>query len=143
MAVTISQDNATISIRAAASADDIPDAIVTTIGVLFPAATEMVTRYAPNAPDAVHNAALVRLLGWLYETSPAEQGTRQGIIASGAAALLAFWRDHRAGVIAGLDAGGTPSASPGAGLPNAPADGSFMLTTQNGVLEWVEFPLPS
>ena len=31
----------------------------------------LVVRYAPNAPDAIHDEAYVRVAGWLYDADPA------------------------------------------------------------------------
>ena len=35
---------------------------------LLPVATEIVTRYAPDAPDAIHDEAVIRVAGWLFES---------------------------------------------------------------------------
>ena len=39
----------------------------TTATRLLPVATELVTRYAPDAPDAISNEAVIRCAGWLSE----------------------------------------------------------------------------
>ncbi|MCY4059057.1 MAG: hypothetical protein OXG44_13730, partial [Gammaproteobacteria bacterium] len=76
-------------------------------------------RHAPAAPDAVHNAALVRLSGWLFDADPTDSRIADALYVSGAANLLSQWREHRAGAIGTVSAtgGDTPVPTPGAGLP--------------------------
>ena len=64
-------------------------------------ATAMVTKYAPNAPDAIHNEAFVRLAGWLFDADPsgANPGGPVAMRASGAASLLSPYKVRRAGLI--------------------------------------------
>ena len=77
-------------------------------------AAAMIDRYAPGAPAAVANEAAIRLTGWLAQqpkaavrsvSGPDEMdlafavSNPSGFLQSGAAALLAPWRVHRAGVI--------------------------------------------
>ena len=76
-------------------------------------ATALVTRYAPDAPDAINNEAAIRCAGWLAEqpsaaiTSEAEGDIRTSYAPtmqaalrhSGAMALLTHWRIRRAGAI--------------------------------------------
>ena len=59
MAVTIQAD-------ALATELNIPP---TTAARLLPVATEMVTRYAPQAPDAMANEGVIRLAGYMASTS--------------------------------------------------------------------------
>lgn len=81
---------------------------------LHPVAVALVTRYAPDVPDAIANEAVIRTAGWLAE-APAS-GARQESVgdistswsanatgalrASGAMALLSPWKVRRAGVLA-------------------------------------------
>ena len=82
---------------------------------LLAVATELVERYAPDAPEAMQNEATYRCVGWMAEApasglrsqttgpfkwdySPAHQGALR---ASGAMGLLSPWKVRRAGVIAG------------------------------------------
>ena len=76
-------------------------------------AVALVERYAPEAPEAVQNEAVIRTAGWLAEQPPA--GVRSETIGdeayeyapamvsalrhSGAMALLSPWRVRRAGAI--------------------------------------------
>jgi len=143
MAVTTTQAAVTVAIRAAASASAIPAEVTAAMDLIFPAAVAIVTEYAPAAPDAVQNAAVVRLAGWLYDADPTDSRSMDAIRVSGAAPLLMPWRVHRAGAIAGAGAAPGPSPSPTpSGLPTPPASGHFILTVTNGVLSWVEFPQP-
>ena len=80
-----------------------------------PVAGELIQRYAPGAPQAVKNEAVVRVIGWISE-QPAfalrrtenEEGqeveyqTAQNMSAlrhSGAMALLTSWKIRRGGAI--------------------------------------------
>lgn len=76
-------------------------------------AVALVERYAPKAPDAVQNEAVIRAGGWLHEQPPG--GVRSETIGdeaveyapamvgalrhSGAMALLSPWKVRRAGAI--------------------------------------------
>ena len=86
---------------------------LTTATRLKAVATELVTRYAPDSPDAVANEAAIRTAGWLAEqpsaaiTSEAEGDIRtsyaptmlSALRHSGAMALLSPWKIRRAGAI--------------------------------------------
>ncbi|MDE0383814.1 MAG: hypothetical protein OXI22_08030 [Defluviicoccus sp.] len=146
MAVTITPAEVAVAIRAAATKDTVPGPVTTVLAFLVPAATAMLLEYAPGAPDAMHNAALVRLAGWLYDADPTDARVSSALYVSGASNLLGQWRVHRAGAVgsAAPSGGGTPgpSPTPGAGLPTPPESGYYILTVRNGVLAWVEFPRP-
>lgn len=111
MAVTITAAQLAAAIRADAG----NSAILAEVTRLLPVATAIVERYAPGAPEAVQNEAVVRLSGYSFDApfNPAvgRTVTTNALQASGAAALLAQWRDHRGGVIAGAVAGRTASAA--------------------------------
>lgn len=139
MAVTVTVAEAAIAIRAATDAGEIPQAVSTALAIMFPAAKALVEEYAPSAPGDVQNAALVRLLGWLYDAEPSDPQVGRAMQVSGAGPLLARWRVHRAGAIGGGDE--TP-AVPSGSIPTPPAEGHFMLRSNNGVLSWVAFPPP-
>ena len=81
---------------------------------LLSVATEVVTRYAPDAPDAIANEAVIRLAGWLAETPSsgvleAQRGKRAFMLfrptslgalrSSGAMSLLRAYKAVGAGVI--------------------------------------------
>ena len=139
MAVTITADEAAVAIRAATSPMNIPAPVQETLRWIYPAAVAIVVEYAPLAPDAVHDAALIRLLGWLWEADPNDSRVGRALNVSGAAPLLGQWRQHRAGIIGAAEAAPAPAPSE---LPDVNPTGNFILTTQNGELVWVAFPLP-
>ena len=66
---------------------------------LLAVATEAVTKHAPDAPDVVHDEAVIRVAGYLFDAPQAAQGTGYADILrnSGARALLLPYRVHRAG----------------------------------------------
>ena len=67
------------------------------IGRILAAATEMVTNYAPDAPDTVKTEGVVRLAGYLYDAVPGNSNRMSNPLAdSGAMAILARFRVVRA-----------------------------------------------
>ena len=68
-------------------------------------ATVAVEHHAPDAPDVVHNEAVIRLAGYSYDVPNAVSGSRwaNAMRNSGAARMLLPYRVHRAGSVA--DAG--------------------------------------
>ena len=83
-------------------------------------ARAMVLAYAPNAPDAIHNEAYVRLAGWFFDQDPSgsSPGGPSALRASGAAALLGPYRVRRAGRI------GTEAAAASPSTPSTPSEPS-------------------
>ena len=80
---------------------------------LLPVATEIVTRYAPEAPDAIQNEAVIRVAGWLRDSPSsgfmeAKRGAREytlhrahltgALRSSGAMALLRPYKAVGAGL---------------------------------------------
>ena len=118
------------------------------VKVALAAASQCVVDYAPKAPDAVHDAAVVRLAGWMYDADPSDPQTAQALRVSGAQALLGAYREHRAGAIGLVEGPDGPGPSPappipGGDIPAPPDSGHYVLTSNNGVLTWVLFPAPS
>lgn len=146
MAVTITVPQVAIAIRAAAQIDTVPPEVTLVLGFLVPAASAIILDYAPGAPDEVHDAALIRLTGWLYDADPTDSRVSRALEVSGGAGLLARWRVHRAGIIQSGASGDTPTPAPvpvpGGGIPAPPGSGHYILTADNGELEWVQFPAP-
>ncbi|MYF31195.1 MAG: hypothetical protein F4169_20530 [Gammaproteobacteria bacterium] len=160
MAANVSPGDVAVAIRAATDAEQVAAPVLAVITSLVAAASAIIEAEVPDATiplqtgetraaaiarvQPVKNAAVVRLTGFLYDTDPADPAPKRPMIQSGAAALLAPWRTHRAGAIGQADATGgtTPPATPGAGLPPLPGEGDYILGIQNGELVWVEFPLP-
>ena len=80
---------------------------------LLPVTTELVERYAPHAPEAIQNEAVVRCAGYLaQQPSDARRSTTVGSVSSswaathvsalrhsGGMALLSPWKRRRAGAI--------------------------------------------
>ena len=147
MAVTITPAEIAVAIRAATAVDAVPDPVATVLQFMAASAGAMTMEYAPGAPDAMHNAAVIRLAGWLYDADPTDSRIARALDVSGAASLLAPWRVHRAGAIGSLEptpGGVTPPAPAGAGLPPFPTEpGQYILTVVNGDLAWLAFPSPS
>ena len=94
MALTVDQ------LRAAVRAGDSPEetALLTR---LRGTTTALVERYAPGAPANVKSEACVRLCAYLFDQPNAGRGVAfsDALGNSGAAVLLAPWREHRAGSI--------------------------------------------
>lgn len=143
MAFTLTDAQVAVIIRAATDINTVSPVVSLTLKCLIDASKDMITRQAPSAPDSVMDAALVRLTGYLYDNDPSDPGTRgvDPLSQSGAGAILAQWRVHRAGIIDPTTATIGPEPS-GGELPPLPPNGHFILTTDDGVLVWVEFPAP-
>ena len=95
MAVTLTAADLCGALRADKSAAEMRE-----IQRLLTYTTAAVTRHAPDAPDAVHNEAAIRVAGYLYDGPAAGRASAYAnpLRNSGAAAMLAPYRGHRAGV---------------------------------------------
>lgn len=93
MAVTLTAAEYRAALRLGATAEETADATR-----ILASVSALVLKHAPNAPDAIHNEAVVRAGGWLFDM-PAAQRTAAGDVLrnSGALALLLPYRTHRAG----------------------------------------------
>lgn len=139
-APTITAAEVAVAIRAATAADAVPQPVEDVLRFIVPAASNMVEQHAPAAPVDVANVAVIRLAGWFWDSEPGDSQIGRAMELSGAASMLAQWRVHRAGLIAGESA---PTPRPGGGgVPTPPADGSYILRSINGEVEWVSFPTP-
>ena len=101
MAVTLSVQELGYRLRILADASESLDgAQALVVESVMSAARWQVVQYAPGAPDDIHNEAVTRLAGYLYD-SPFTTGPRfmNARDASGATALLAPWRVRRAWAI--------------------------------------------
>ena len=61
----------------------------------------VIEQYAPNAPDTVKDQACIMAAGYIWEApaaAPARMNFSNALQNSGAASLLAPWREHQAGV---------------------------------------------
>lgn len=144
MAIGVTAQQAAVAIRAATAIDNIDPTVLVVVEIAFKAACALVIQHAPDAPADAQNAAAIRLTGWLYDSDPTDISASQLMRVSGASAILAQWRVHRAGAISGPGTapGPGPSPTPGAGLPAIPASGEFILAAVDGELTWLEFPQP-
>ena len=115
MAVTIDVDALRRELRVGDSDDE--TALLT---ARLAYATEAVTHRAPSAPDAVHNEAAIVLAARLYDKPTTGVGARYAYAGrdSGAWAMLAPYRIHRAGLV-GKDAVDAANAD-GMGTPGNP-----------------------
>jgi len=107
MAVTVAQLRTALRIGAT-------DQETAELTRLLTYATRAVADYAPDAPTAVEDEAVVRLVGFLYDAPTVPGRPASAIRQSGAAAILAPYRTRRAGSTSGAEsaAAGTP-ATPG------------------------------
>ena len=139
MAVSITPGEVAVAIRAASDKDAVPAPVAAVIAFIAAAAVELVNRYAPEAPEAVGNMAVVRVAGWMWDSEPGDARLGAALEQSGAASLLSQWRVHRAGM---LPIGNQPAQVPAGNLPSVPGQGTYILSADNGVVAWTEFPLP-
>ena len=121
MAVKITLSDAIVAARIAADAASVPAPVTAAANVLYGAASAQIERYAPSAPSAVQDAALVRMLAYLWELPAADsaRGYQSALRNSGAIGLLSAYRVKRAGII---DVPGTGFAPIPAGGGLTPAD---------------------
>ena len=76
-------------------------AVAVLLGRIDATARAMVLEFAPDAPDAIHDEAYVRLAGFLYDADPSGStpGGPSALRSSGAAALLGPYKVRRGGLI--------------------------------------------
>ena len=96
MAVTLTADELRAALRLGSTSEETAQATR-----LLAYATEAVQKHAPDGPDAVHNEAVIRLAGYLFDmpTAPTGAGHANALRNSGAAAMLLPYRVHRAGSV--------------------------------------------
>ena len=97
-----------IAARIVAGDENIPAAITSAGQIIYDAGIELIDRYAPDAPVAMKHLALVRLVGYFWN-SDNTLVSRYALRDSGALNLLARWRVHRLGIV-GTDSGAAPDA---------------------------------
>ena len=112
MAVTLTVTQLAEAIRVGTTAEETAQ-----VTRLLAVATQLVTDFTDTAPDVLHNEAVVRIAGYLYDAPTTAYGA--ALTNSGAAALLIKYRAQRAGRIDGAVAG-SPSA--GGTVPGVDAD---------------------
>ena len=91
----------------------------------------LVVRYAPNAPDAIHDEAFVRVAGWLYDADPSGStpGGPTALRSSGAASILGPYRVRRGGVIGQAVEEAVAAAAPGNPVTDVTVAGSILTVT--------------
>ena len=96
VAVTIDIAGLTGALRAD-DTDAQERAVITRISAT---AREIVTKYAPTAPDVIQNEAFIRVAGYLYDMPTAARGMHYASIGrnSGAYSLLQPYRKVKVGV---------------------------------------------
>ena len=90
-------------LRVGNGVDDPTGPVAVILARIAATAKVLVVRYAPNAPDAIHDEAYVRVAGWLYDADPAGStpGGPTALRSSGAASLLGPYLVRRGGLIGG------------------------------------------
>ena len=94
MAVTLDA----VGLAAALRVGDTPEE-TSEVTRLLGYAAEAVVQHAPDAPDVVHNEAVIRLAGYAMDRPTASRGSSYANVLrnSGAASALLPYRVHRAG----------------------------------------------
>ena len=97
MAVTLTAAALAAAVRLGDSTEETAEATR-----LLAYATEAVTKHAPDAPDAAHDEAAIRVAGYLFDQPFAARGVgaADALRNSGARAILLPYRVHRAGNVA-------------------------------------------
>lgn len=97
MAVTLSAAQLAAALRMGESGEELAQA-----ARLLTYAAVAVTRYAPDAPNVVHDEAAIRLAGYIFDAPFAGRGDAYANAgrSSGAWAILAPYREHRGGTTA-------------------------------------------
>ena len=95
MAVAVTAAELAAAIRLGDSTEETAEATR-----LLAYATAAVVKHVPDAPDAIHNEAVIRLAAYLYDQPNAGRGAAyaNALRNSGSAAILLPYRIHRAGV---------------------------------------------
>lgn len=94
MAVTLTVAELAAALRVGDSAEEIAE-----VTRLLAYSTEAVTKHAPDAPATVHNEAVVRLAGYLFDqpTAGRRDNFAFALRSSGAARMLLPYVEHGAG----------------------------------------------
>ena len=138
MAITLDAAGLVAALRLGDSAEELAE-----VTRLLAYASEAVTKHVPTAPDAVHNEAIRRLAGYLYDQPEAARGDAyaNALRNSGAARMMLPYRVHRAGYADAVDAAqaavGTPG-NPVTGL--AVVGGQLVVTFADGSTSGLDLP---
>ena len=97
MAVTITDVQLAAAMRIGDGSTALEEPQASVIRRILGSSTAVVERYAPHAPESVHNEAVVRMAGYLYDAPPGmSTRTASAMRDSGAMDLLSSWRIIRA-----------------------------------------------
>ena len=100
MPVTITLNDLAVALRVSVSPSQPPPAPYKSIlEALLKTATEAVTVYATEAPEATANQAVVQMAGYLFDQPAVTRKPSEAFIFSGARALLASWRSPMSTVV--------------------------------------------
>ena len=138
MAVTITRADLAARIRLGRTPTEL-----TETDQILAYATEVVTKHAPDAPDVVHNEAVFRLAGYIYDRPFASADTRFSNVMrnSGAASALLPYRQHRLGLSGEDDAGTSPQTAAGNAITGLEiVGGNIVVTFGDGSTENVPLP---
>ena len=119
MAVALTVEQLAVALGVIGTADQaIPAETRAELLRLHTLAAAQVVAFAPLAPSAAQDEAVVRLCGWLYDTDPAGRPGTDPLTLSGAAGVLARYREQR------LVTGGLVEVAPapGAGVDQQARD---------------------
>ena len=144
MAVTLTAAQVAEAIRADSNDAD----VLRDITRLIRPASALILRNAPAAPDDIHNEALIRLVGYLWDApfvpSVGRTVTVNALAASGATALLSPWRSHRAGVVGATADAAARGVASGNPLVGVDLDGNDLtFTYQDTTTETLTLPAPA
>ena len=106
-------------------------------------ATEAVTKHVPTAPDAIHNEAVRRLAGYLYDQPEASRGDAysNALRNSGAARILLPYRVHRAGYSDAMESAQAAVGSVGNPVTGLAVNGlELVVTFEDGTSEVLDLP---
>ena len=97
MAVTVTQLAAALRVGDGTTAPQEP--ILSTLTRLLGVGSELVQRYAEDAPDSIKDEATIRVAAYLYDMPTASRGDRHAYAwrNSGAASLVSSWVSRRVG----------------------------------------------
>ena len=139
MTVTITQEELRRANRVGDSQDEIAD-----FTRLTAVASEMVLKYAPNAPDVIHNQAVSQLVGQLYDRPPASRFTAfaANFRNSGAMDMLSDYRVIAASIIGDSPAqAGAPLGDPGNPVTDVRVqDGVLIVSFADGTTDTHALP---
>ena len=135
----------TISVSALRDALRLTDTVEETAEAtrLLTYATEAVTKYVASAPDSIHNEAVRRLAGYLYDQPEAAKGDSyaNALRNSGAARMLLAYRVHRAGYSDAVEAAQAAVGTTSNPVTGLEVNGSELVVSfEDGTSEVLDLP---